>query len=297
MSTVEDAMGWQNVLKLIKENLSQEVERPHEDELTLQIQRALSEALHADALRQKEAFGDAAIGLLKLAAIRDYDALALLQGSLARQQKKPGQLKVALIGTSANPITNGHLTMGMEILALTDVDEVWYYLVGKHAWGKKLMPAEHRLAMARVATKPYARLKVCDFEITQSEEIYKKTMETAEIMRDFFRPQYPKHQFSWVMGSDVAQSFHMWKGSDWMAGNMDFHIIHRLGYEFEKDQSLLADPRHIYFKDEIVTSNISSSLVRNRGRDYEHSKLLALVPNSVWQYLVKHRLLDQDKLV
>jgi nicotinate-nucleotide adenylyltransferase len=213
-----------------------------------------------------------------------------------KQKEAKRSLKVALIGTSANPITNGHLTMGLEILALTDVDEVWYYLVGKHAWGKKLMSADHRLAMARLATAPYARLKVNDFEIVQAEAIYEKTTETAVILRDFFCPQYPSHEFSWVMGSDVAQSFHLWGAADWMARNMTFFIIHRLGYDFDKENSMLAGEPHRYFRDEIVTSNISSSLVRARGRDYEHSKLLALVPNNVWQYLVKHRLLDPDKL-
>ena len=66
-------------------------------------------------------------------------------------------LKVALIGTSANPFTNAHLTMGLEILALTDVDQVWYYLSGQHPWGKKLMPAVHRVAMTKLALADYPR--------------------------------------------------------------------------------------------------------------------------------------------
>ena len=49
-------------------------------------------------------------------------------------------------------------------------------------------------------------------------------------------------------------------------------------------------------RDNVVTSNISSSLVRERGRNYEHAKLLALVPDVVWDYLVEHRLLDPEVL-
>ena len=98
------------------------------------------------------------------------------------------------------------------------------------------------------------------------------------------------------MGSDVAQSFHQWSGAEWMAENMDIYIIHRLGYDFDKSTSLLAKDKHVYLKEDIVTSNISSTLVRNRGREYNQEKILALVPEVVWDYLVDHRLLDPDVL-
>lgn len=260
------------------------------------LQRVLLNFLEAGRERRAELFGDATRSLMGLGLSESIDLLGELSLSIDRAQSLVKGRKIALIGTSANPITNGHLTMGLEILALTDVDEVWYYLVGKHAWGKKLMPGKHRVAMAKLATEPYSRLKVCDFEVEHGDEFYDETMETAEIMRDHFMPRFAKHRFAWVMGSDVAQSFHLWKGAPWMADAMTFYIIHRLGYEFNKEQSLLASEKHKYFCDEIVTSNISSSLVRERGRDYEASKLLALVPNSVWNYLVEHRLLDPERL-
>ncbi len=186
--------------------------------------------------------------------------------------------------------------MGLEILALTDVQEVWYYLAGQHPWGKPLMPAHHRVEMVRLATAHYPRLKVCDFEVEHGPEIYKTTRETAPILRDFFLPAFPSYQFSWVMGSDVAQTFHKWGDAQWLANTMRVLIIHRLGYDFDQQNSILNDPKHTYFRDNIVTSNISSTLVRQRGRDYDHNKLLALVPDIVWNYLVQHRLLDPEAL-
>src|SRR5205085_1855372 len=102
----------------------------------------------------------------------------------------------------------------LEILALTDVDEVWYLLPGEHPWGKKLMPSAHRLEMVRRAIARYPRLKVCDFEVVHGPRIYETAKETAIILRDFLIPAFPGHRFSWVMGSDVAQSFHEWGGAD-----------------------------------------------------------------------------------
>jgi len=259
------------------------------------LQRQCSALLHEQNIaQQQEKAAGVATTLLYLFSSQDWD-LEKAVLSYVQHRVSPGK-KIALIGTSASPITNGHLTMGLEILALTDVDMVWYYLVGKHPWGKKLMPAHHRVQMARLATQRYPRMGVSDFEVIHGEQIYKDTMETAELMRKYFLPAYPQHQFSWVMGSDVAQSFHEWSGCEWMSENMSIYIIHRLGYEFAKADSILASDRHVYLKEDIVTSNISSTLVRNRGRDYNQEKILALVPEVVWDYLVQHRLLDPDVL-
>jgi nicotinate (nicotinamide) nucleotide adenylyltransferase len=251
---------------------------------------------HRDADHLRAEAGDVAWALLQLLNEQGLALDDVTQGTISRLDRSSAGKKVALLGTSANPITNAHLTMGLEVLALTDVDEVWYLLPGEHPWGKKLMPAEHRLEMVRRATARYRRLKVCDFEIVHGPRIYPQARETAFILRDHLMPAFPEYRFSWIMGSDVAQTFHKWGGADWMAANLDMVVIHRLGYEFDKAVSILADARHKYLREDIVTSNISSSLVRERGRAYDHEKLMALVPDCVWDYLVEHRLLDPGVL-
>jgi nicotinate-nucleotide adenylyltransferase len=251
---------------------------------------------HRDEAHLVDQAGDAAWSLLQLLNERGLALDEVIARTVRKlDQRSQGRL-IAIVGTSANPITNAHLTIGLEVLALTEVDEVWYMLPGQHPWGKKLMPAEHRLEMVRRAVAKYPKLKVCDFEVAHGPEIYAKVKETSYILRDFMFPAFPNHRFAWVMGSDVAQTFHKWGGAEWMAEHMDMFIIHRLGYDFDKDNSILKDSRHLYFKDNVVTSNISSTLVRERGRTYEHEKLVSLVPDVVWEYLVEHRLLDPEVL-
>ena len=286
-------MTLQEIQELIEQHFSGESHRDREQRQRLY--RHCGELLHStNPKEQWEHAGQAAVSLFTLFHSQNWDLEKAIVEALKKQQVPPK--KIALIGTSASPITNGHLTMGLEILALTDVDMVWYYLVGKHPWGKKLMPATDRVEMARRATRRYPKMRVSDFEVLHGERIYQKTMETAEIMKNHFLPAYPQHQFCWVMGSDVAQTFHEWSGSDWMAKNMDIYVIHRLGYDFDKENSIIADARHVYLKEDIVTSNISSSLVRQRGKEYNQEKVLALVPEVVWDYLVEHRLLDPEVL-
>lgn len=251
---------------------------------------------HRDAAHLREAVGDLGWALLQLCNEHDLDLAETVHATMATLDARASGMKVALIGTSANPITNAHLTMALEVLALTQVDQVWFYLVGEHAWGKALMPAEHRREMVQRAIARYPRLRVCDFEMVHGPTIYATSRETAPILRDHLLPAFPGYRFSWVMGSDVAQTFHLWGGADWMAANLDCIVIHRLGYDFDPGASILSDPRHVYLRDNVVTSNISSTLVRERGRAYNHDKLVALVPDVVWDYLVAHRLLDPDVL-
>jgi len=259
------------------------------------LQQEISEVVHhRDTANLVEEIGDAGWSLLQLCNEQSVDFSEAINSTIKKLDSRVKNKKVALIGTSANPITNAHLTMGLEILALTDVDEVWFYIAGEHPWGKKLMPAEHRLEMVRRAVAKYPKLKACDFDIVHGPDIYPKTMQTAEILRDYFVPAYPHHTFCWVMGSDVAQTFHKWGSCDWLAQNLNVFIIHRLGYDFDKNSSILSNEKHQYLRDNVVTSNISSTLVRERGREYDHSKLVALVPDVVWSYLEEHRLLDPN---
>jgi len=251
---------------------------------------------HRDPAHLREAVGDLGWALMQLCNERGLDFSDAVRATIGALQSRAGGMKVALIGTSANPITNAHLTMALEVLALTDVDQVWFYLVGEHAWGKKLMPAVHRREMVQRAIARYPRIRVCDFEMVHGPTIYLTSRETAPILRDHLLPAFPGYRFCWVMGSDVAQSFHLWGGADWMAAHLDCIVIHRLGYDFDPASSLLSDPRHVYLRDNVVTSNISSTLVRERGRAYNHDKLVSLVPDVVWDYLVEHRLLDPDVL-
>ena len=252
---------------------------------------------HRDAAHLRLAAGELGWALLQLCNEQGLDFAQVVQDATRQLDGRARGLKVALIGTSANPITNAHLTMALEVLALTDVDQVWFHLVGKHAWGKKLMPGHHRREMVQRAIARYPRLRVSDFELVHGETIYAHSRETAPLLRDFLLPAFPGHQFRWVMGSDVAQSFHEWGGSDWMAENIPCIVIHRLGYDWDKATSILAGEQHVYLRENIVTSNISSTLVRTRGRTYEHEKLVSLVPDVVWKYLVEHRLLDPEVLV
>jgi nicotinate (nicotinamide) nucleotide adenylyltransferase len=285
--------------------LAERVRRSHDQhfhhtalpERTRDLARQVSELVHhRDRDHLVQELGDAGWSLLQLCTELGVDLTQAVDATIQRLDRKAAGKKVALLGTSANPITNAHLTLALEVLALTDVDEVWLYLAGEHPWGKKLMPAHHRLEMVQRAVARYPRLKVCDFDIVHGPRMFAVSRETSYVLQEHFLPAFPTYEFTWIMGSDVARTFHEWGGADWLAANLRVVIVHRLGYDFDPAGTLLAGPRHLYLRDNIVTSNISSTLVRERGRTYDGDRLLALVPEVVWDYLVEHRLLDEGVL-
>lgn len=282
---------------LVEQSHAQHFKHTELPERLRDLAHQVAELVHfRDDAHRRQELGDAAWALIQLCNELGLQLDDVVRATTARLDARATGKRVCLLGTSANPITNAHLTMSLEILALTEVDEVWIYVAGQHPWGKKLMPGPDRVEMARLATARYPRIKVYDLEVVRGDEIYATHKETAPILRDFILPAFPGYRFSWVMGSDVAQSFHKWGDAAWMAANLDIYVIHRLGYDFDQAGSILADPRHVYLKENIVTSNISSSLVRERGRHYEQEKIMALVPDVVWDYLVSHRLLDAGAL-
>jgi len=287
----------QDLQALVRESHGQHFGATELRERLRDIQNEVTEIVHhRDPANLREEIGDAGWSLLQLCNEIGVSFDDTVKATVTKLEARAKGLKVALIGTSANPITNAHLTMAMEVLALTDVDQVWLNIVGEHPWGKKLMPAEHRVEMARRAVAKYPRIRVCDFEVVHGPRIYQTAKETAQILREHLLPAHPNYKFRWVMGSDVAQTFNEWSGHEWMAANVPSIVIHRLGYDFDKANSPLAGDEHIYLRDNVVTSNISSSLVRERGRGYDHAKLVSLVPDVVWDYLVEHRLLDPEVL-
>jgi len=64
---------------------------------------------HRDQQNLVEEAGDAGWSLLQLCNELDLDFGTLVQATIAKLDARPRGRKVALIGTSANPITNAHL--------------------------------------------------------------------------------------------------------------------------------------------------------------------------------------------
>lgn len=98
------------------------------------------------------------------------------------------------------------------------------------------------------------------------------------------KKQYPKDQFTFIIGSDNLSSFHKW--GDWkeLLKQMPFLVIPRAGYELKPMYDGMKPLVHKL----LTVTNISSTIIRER----KHTGLPInlFVTESISDYIDKHGL-------
>lgn len=115
--------------------------------------------------------------------------------------------KIGILGGTFNPIHVGHLKLAEYARCELQLDEVWLMPTGcsylKDA--DTIVPAEHRLQMARLAALDYPHIKVSDIEIVRKGNTY--TYETLESLRE----QYPDVKLYFIQGADCLFTIEKWR--------------------------------------------------------------------------------------
>lgn len=120
---------------------------------------------------------------------------------------------VGILGTSANPMHEGHVIVGKEALFRLKLDEV-LFMVTPHSPHKDpadYAPLEHRTRLAQLALmstgRHGSRFNVSDFEaplLKLGEE------NSTANMLSHFSEIYPSLQPVWLMGADSLATLHTW---------------------------------------------------------------------------------------
>ncbi|GLS83569.1 nicotinate (nicotinamide) nucleotide adenylyltransferase [Paraferrimonas haliotis] len=114
-------------------------------------------------------------------------------------------MKVGLLGGTFDPIHLGHSQMAKQLLAQTELDEIWF-LPNKIPPHKAQPQASfaHRYNMVKLACTEHSAFKVCSIENELPSPSY--TLHTLKALRT----QYPLIKFSFIIGMDSAQSLPTW---------------------------------------------------------------------------------------
>ncbi|MEK6684748.1 MAG: nicotinate-nucleotide adenylyltransferase [Nitrospirota bacterium] len=138
-------------------------------------------------------------------------------------------LRVGIFGGTFNPIHQGHLAIAEEVLKTVGLDWVLLIPAGRppHKKGRKVLPAKHRLAMARLAVQGHARMEASDLEITRRGKSY--TIETVKALER----NYPKGtEFYLILGLDAFLEFDSWRSPDDLMARCHIVVVSRPGYRF-----------------------------------------------------------------
>lgn len=199
-------------------------------------------------------------------------------------------MKIGIMGGTFNPIHNGHLSLADAALKQYNLDEVWFMPSGlpAHKANDELLPAETRLYMVKLAIGSQNKIKASSFEIDREGFTY-----TADTMVALTK-EFPKDEFYFIIGGDSLMKFHKWVKPEVISAHTTLLAAGRNGYttvELKNQAQALKEQfgTNVFFVDmpELV---ISSNAIRSYCKIQQYNAIQALVPESVYQYILEHEL-------
>lgn len=195
---------------------------------------------------------------------------------------------ITIFGGSFNPPTLGHEIVLGQILKLKlipKLDEIWLLPEYQHSFAKNhsLIEAKHRLAMIKFLARPASpaggpRVKISTVCI--DNRLSGNTIDHIILLKK----TYPRHRFSFLMGSDNLKTFDLWPKWQQLLKLMTFYIYPRQGFGFKPLYPNMVPLQH---PQQIIT-NISSTMVREKLKQGQNCA--ALLPRPVAEYIKQKRL-------
>lgn len=138
-------------------------------------------------------------------------------------------LRIGIFGGTFNPIHQGHLAIAEEVLKTVGLDWILLIPAGRppHKKGRKVLPAKHRMEMARLAVQGHAKIEASDLEIARGGKSY--TIETVKALER----NYPKGtEFYLILGLDAFLEFSTWRSPKDVMARCHIIVVSRPGYRF-----------------------------------------------------------------
>lgn len=196
-------------------------------------------------------------------------------------------MNVGILGGSFDPPHKGHFIIAKRLLKLNLFDEIWLIPCYQHPFVKNLSASNKRLEMTRFLENK--KIKVMDTEINK-----KTTSYSVNTLRGLAE-KYPKHKFSWIIGTDQVEDFSKWKNWKEIINNFKLVIVPRVNFETAKEKIQKISKQVLTPKNIILISKtkfspiyISSTLVRQMVK--EKKSISTLVPKAVEEYIIQNNL-------
>lgn len=158
--------------------------------------------------------------------------------------------RLALFGGSFNPPHVGHQMAMLYALATARVERLLMVPCFRHAFDKPLEPFEHRLAMSRLAARPFGgpsggMVEVSDIEARLGRE--SRTLKTVQALH----AERPGTKLVLVIGADLVAERERWYGWEELRTLVEFAVVGR-GQRGASEGAAVAIP------------DVSSSEIRER---------------------------------
>jgi nicotinate-nucleotide adenylyltransferase len=184
-------------------------------------------------------------------------------------------VKVGLLGGTFDPPHVGHLILGQLALEQLHLDKILFIPAGD-PWRKadrKVTPALHRLAMARLAIGNNAVFAVDDCEVAREGATY--TVDTLRLLRE----QRPGDELYLILGEDALADIPTWKEPAMLPDLATMAVAPRRGTQLPP---LPFDATRVV---RIDMPGIDVSSTELRERAIRGDSLRYFVPDAVLEYI------------
>ena len=204
--------------------------------------------------------------------------------------------RLGVLGGSFDPVHNGHLFIGGELLRKGLVDEVLFVpaRLPPHKRLETLAPPDHRLAMVRLATEDESAFSVSDVEL-QRVGTPSYTIDTLEILSSV----YPGHDLVFVMGMDSLTELSTWWRATELVARHSFLIYQRPGVR-APTFAALAGPFGPHLAQKLLDAIVEAGLMPVSATDIRalvaaDRSLAGLTPAAVARYIKVNQLYRPPK--
>jgi nicotinate-nucleotide adenylyltransferase len=201
---------------------------------------------------------------------------------------QPKANRVGLLGGTFNPVHNGHIRMACIALDEFLLGAVVFLPLGvpPHKRNEYISPAEHRLAMLRLAIRGENRFLIDTIEVSRQGVTY-----TVDTLESLCRSN-PKTEYHYIIGADTLYELPSWKNFERVISLTRFICVLRPGVN-DKDAHFYAQTLNNIFGERIFFAqekgpDISSSLIRSLASDNRLPE--GLLPKSVAEYIRLNRI-------
>jgi len=186
-------------------------------------------------------------------------------------------MKIILFGGAFDPPHRGHQQVVHNIIQKKIADELWYVPVGTHDFQKEMSSAKHRVAMLELILQDKTRIEKCEINRPGVDHTYDTLNELSAL--------YPEHEFSFLIGSDNLEKFHLWGSYEKMLERYKFFVYPRKGclMQLLNNMQALTDFTEI---------DISSTQIRSMLADGKSIK--ELVSLDVGRYIENNKLYKRN---
>jgi nicotinate (nicotinamide) nucleotide adenylyltransferase len=188
-------------------------------------------------------------------------------------------VRLGLLGGSFDPPHNGHLLAAGDAFDALALDRLVFIpaAVQPLKAGRASATAAQRLSMVRLLVQGDERFDVSSIEIDRGGLSY--TVDTLADLSD----RWPEAELFWLVGADVAESFHKWREPERIVELASVVVLQRAGDKREAS-SMLSSARALATR----RIDISSTEIRQRVRDGK--SIRGFVPDAVADFIVAEQL-------